>query len=680
VQFHQRDNEPGDDPFWAGLVTIPDMPTNPWRHRARRALASRLPDGLRRNGEDGSHYVVCGGDPLTYRLVNELVAAGDSRVTVILPQRRRSDAADIAAVRGIRVLRAERVDATALRAAGLDTADALALMHPDDVANLHAALCAQEVNPRVRLVIRMFNTRLAEDVRRLFNDCAVLSDAAMATPAFVAAALGEVTPARFRLSGRTLLVARRADVLPQDVVCGLAVSAPGARTADGAARTADGSAGRAADGASRAVNGPSVGEPTGAAGKGTDGPGARGGNGPSPSRAWRAGSPNRIDVLPADQDRADVVLAEATDRPTGTVVVARRLARRRRRRWPAAMLLRGLRAVVNRKIGVALLLTVLVVAAAGVVLAQGDHLGTWDSFYATLLTVITGAQVEPNRSVLEQLAQVTLTLGGLALVPLLTAVVVDAVVNARLAVDAGQLRVPRADHVIVVGLGNVGTRVIRALHELGVDVVAIDKDADARGAVVARELKVPLIVGDAAREETLRLASVQTAQSLVALSTDDVTNLQAALNGRAAHPELRVVLRLFDGDFADRVQRAFRIDSSRSVSYLAAPAFAARMMGREVVATIPVERHVLLVAEVPVAPGSPLEGAYVSAAGRAGAVRVIGLIRFGEPRPHWSPPAQLRIEARDRLLVVARRAGLAWLLDRAAEPEAPALPEPTGPD
>jgi Trk K+ transport system NAD-binding subunit len=589
------------------------MSTDPWRHRARRVLASRLSDGLRRTGAAGPHYVVCGDNPLAYRLVQELLlAAADARVTVVVPPRRRRTAGDVAEIPGARVLTAERLDSGVFRSAGLEAADALALMDADDVGNLHAALCAQDVNPRVRLVIRMFNTQLAQGVRRLFADSAVLSDAAMAAPAFVDAALGEVTPAHFRVAGRTLIAARRADARPSEIVCGLA--APG----DG----------------------------------------------------------DEVEVLPADDQRADLVLAEATGRPTGSVAAARRLARLRRR--PVAVFLPALRTVLNRKMGLALLVTLAVVAVAGTVLAGGAGLGFWDSIYFTLLTSITGAQAQDDAGVVEQVAQIALTVGGLALIPLITALVVDAIVNARLAVATGRVRIPREGHVIVVGLGNVGTRVIRRLHDLGLEVVAIDKDPVARGVSVARQLRIPMIVGDAALEETLRAASVQSCQALVVLSTDDVTNLQAALNGRSLRPDLRVVLRLFDGDFARRVQRAFGIATSHSVSYLAAPAFAALVMEREVIATIPVERHVLLVTEVIVEPGSELDGAEVGPASRPGAVRVIALHRSGEPRPIWQPPPRTRAQARDRLIVVARRTALQDLVDRCTVPPAEPVP-PDGP-
>jgi Trk K+ transport system NAD-binding subunit len=208
----------------------------------------------------------------------------------------------------------------------------------------------------------------------------------------------------------------------------------------------------------------------------------------------------------------------------------------------------------------------------------------------------------------------------------------------------------------VVGLGNVGTRVIRQLYQRGLQVVAIDKTDHARGAALARELDVPVIIGDASREETLRAASVQTCRALVVLSTDDVVNLEAAINGRALNPGLRVVLRLFDGDFADRVERAFHIDVSRSVSYLAAPAFAAAMLQRDVIGAIPVNRKVLLIAEVPVCAGSFADGVSVADVQGLDGVRVIAVTSSGST--HWSPRPDRSLAVDDRLTVVATRDGL----------------------
>ena len=129
---------------------------------------------------------------------------------------------------------------------------------------------------------------------------------------------------------------------------------------------------------------------------------------------------------------------------------------------------------------------------------------SWEALYLTLVTTLSGADPDITKPAAAQIMQVVLNLAGLALIPLITAVVVDGIVNARLALHAGRLQPARAGHVVVVGLGNVGTRVMAQLHDFGVEVVAIDKDPDARGAALARRLGVPLIVGDAALEETLR--------------------------------------------------------------------------------------------------------------------------------------------------------------------------------
>ncbi|WP_392567279.1 potassium channel protein [Micromonospora echinofusca] len=588
----------------------------PLLDRARRAGRR-----LRVNGDARAHYVICGRDALAYWVVRALLAtefqAGRVRITLVVPERPSSDEPDGRDLQGVEVVRADRLDEVTFRRAGLAGADGLALLHQDDVGNMHAALCAQEVEPGLRLVVRMFNTSLANGVRQIFPDSAVLSDASMAAPAFVAAALGEVAPTHFRHGGRTLYVARRDDVRPTDVVCGVA-------------DTRD---------------------------------------------------PQQVRLLPADEGVADLVIAEATGTPPGTELAARRLRRARRRRRPLTVLLRAVRSFATRKIGVAVIVLLAVIGVLGWLNGYAAHEDWADSLYLTLVTTLTGQDPNPDKSAAEQVMQVVLNLAGLALIPLITAVVVDGIVNARLALHSGRIQPERSGHVVVVGLGNVGTRVMAQLCDFGVEVVAIDKLAEPRGGALARRLGVPLIVGDAALEETLQSASVGGCQALVVVSTDDETNLQAALIGRAVNPELQVVLRLFDGHFAERIQQAFGIGVSRSVSYLAAPSFAAALLDRAVIATIPVGRHALLVTEVSVAAGSALDGRPLAAVGRAESVRLLAHARAGQ-RPDWAPDARLVIVAGDRLTVVARRAGLNALLREAVPPppEEPVTPAPRQPE
>ncbi len=563
-----------------------------------------------RSDEDGTtrRVIVCGDDPLAHRLIDELVSRYPVRVTAIIRDRHRNHGSRIAAIEGIEVIEADAVDAATLTAAGVGTADAMAIMHQDDVGNIHAALLAQDLKPGIRLVIRMFNMHLGRGVRAMFTDCMVLSDAAIAAPAFVAATLGEVTPTHIRLPGRTLFVARRVDVHPEQVLCGLAVT-----------------------------------------------------------------SHEHDPVLLPDNDAtADLVLATAAT-PDGAAdpMMQRRWRRRASRiiRSPlaAAAMLRVLAARPLWRLSLGLLVLLLIGSGMR---AFDDDLSLWGLIDTTILMALGGGN-DPDFSqpLYLQIAQLIVVIAGVALIPTVTAAVVETMVTTPWDALA---TLGYSRHVVVIGLGNVGTRVIQQLHDLGLQVVAVDKHEDARGVAIAQQLNIPLIVGDASRESTLRQANIGAARALVALSTDDVINLEAALHARRANPGIRAVLRLFDGDFAELVQRSYGIVVSRSVSYVAAPAFAAALLEREVIGTIPVERRVLLVAEVPVAAGARLAGQAVGQTRQHQEVRVLALTpggaTTGAPETIWRPPDHHRLDPGDRLLVITTRAGLGAILTDASPP------------
>jgi len=595
-----------------GLPRLPSLP------RTLVEQVDAAPERRSPQSRPTRRLIVCGDDPLTHRLIEELVSRYGVEVTAVLPSRRRNHGPQIAGLlsrNGGRVVETDRLDVEAFRQAGAATADALAIVKQDDVGNIHAALQAQEVNPRIRLVIRMFNMRLGQGIRRLFNDCRVLSDAQMAAPMFVAAALGEVAPVHVRLARRTLFVARRDEVSPDDIVCGLATTTP-----DG-----------------------------------------------------------RPDLLPVNQHNADLVLAIARgartppNRPVpdapepSRMVVVRGLARARRpgrfRRWLRRPF-GALSTLINRKLRFTAVALVGLLAIGTAVLAVVKHLTWWNAAYLTIIALLGGANPDVAAKAPEKITMTVLAVVSIALIPVVTAAVVEAVVNARLALALGRLREPMSDHVVVVGLGNVGTRVMHELADLGIPVVTVDKNDAAKGVQAARTRGIPFIVGDASQLETLRAASVGTCRALVVVSTDDVTNLEAALQARALKPDLRVVLRLFDGDFADRVQRAFGVTISRSVSYLAAPAFAVALLEREVIGTIPVNRRVLLLAEVPIIAASELDGVPMAATQDVGQVRVLALVTDEGRETVWAPPASRTLAAGDLLIVVATRLGLSRLLGK----------------
>ena len=547
-------------------------------------------------------YIVCGGNSLSFRLVNELRALPDVDVVVVTYPGRSDPDAPIEALGSVETVITERLDEDAFMRAGLADSEAVAFTDQDDIANLDAALLAREIAPNIRIVMRMFDDVLAGSVHELVSECTVLSATAVAAPAFVAAAVGGRTHTTLRLFDHTVYVTERGYTDPENVLCGLAVTS--------------------------AVEGP--------------------------------------ELMPAAQADADLVLTRSVRDVDAepAVATAAEVHRRARRRS-----LLALASMIGRRLRLVVAVLAVVVAIGAAALMALTHLNLWHALYLSTLSTVGGAQPDLAAGLGLQVIHIVFTVLSIALIPLVTAAVVEAVVNARLALAGAGLAVLVEGHVVVVGLGDVGTRVLVALDDLGVAVVAIDRDPDARGVAVARQRRVPIIVGDAGRQETLRSASVQSARSVAVLTSSDLANVQTALLARKLNPGARSVVRIFDASFAARIQRSFPFITSRSVSGLAAPSFAAAIHNRQVVATIPVQRRVLLAAELPVGAGSAIEGRTVAEVQRPGVVRIVAIRTGRGAQVIWSPPAGRRLTRTDTILTVSSRDGLGDLLRRSVAGE-----------
>ena len=538
-----------------------------------------------RTDRRGDHLIVCGDGPLAYRITEELTFRYGERVTVILPSRQRNYGPQISALPQVRVLEHPELSIQAFADAGVQSARALAVVWQDDVGNFHAGLRAQELNPALRLVLAIFNRRLGDHIRLLFPDCTVLSGTAMSAPSFIAAALGEPAPSHVRVQRRTLYVARRADVTPSHVICGLA-------------------------------------EPT---------------DDPAAPR-----------LLPPGTQDVELVLAVADGTPRNPLTRPQDPVR------AAAGLLRRL--VLNRFGWV--FVALLVVIVAGFVLLEVAPYAFSNAVYLTLMDLTGSALTNPQLSGAEKTSQVLLTVDGLAFIPVVTAIIV----GARLTGTVRGAPRPPGDHVIVVGLGNVGTSVTGQLHDLGFDVVCIDNKPSAPGIPLARQFGLPVVIGDAFREETLRQAGLDTCLALVSVTSSDIVNLETALNARALREDVRIVLRLTDDDLAERLGQTIGNTVSRSVPYLAAPAFAAAMLEHQVLRTIAVGRHVLLIADVRVADQAGLAGSFLADTEQDGQARVLALQVSGSSGLDWSPHRGYLLAPGDRLIVLATRKGLSPFL------------------
>lgn len=204
------------------------------------------------------------------------------------------------------------------------------------------------------------------------------------------------------------------------------------------------------------------------------------------------------------------------------------------------------------------------------------------------------------------------------LIPLLgLALIFQSVLNfSRLLLDKGSRREAwqvalastYSDHVIVVGLGRVGLRVISQLIEAGYEPVAVERNWGSQFVERVLGQKVPVVLGDARELATLRQAGLPRARAVISCIGDDLLNIEVALAARKLRPDARVILRVFSEELDHNLERSFGHNSAFSTSSLAAPTFAAAAVSREIDYVLPFDGQLLGVTQIEVQPDSAMSG------------------------------------------------------------------------
>jgi Trk K+ transport system NAD-binding subunit len=533
--------------------------------------------------------IVAGSDGIAVRLAQELIGLGEDVIVMAMSIEPRFRAR--LERDGIRVLDGDARDVADLRAANLEAAAALAIVDENDVGNLHAALAAREERPDIPLVVRMFNHELGARLEALLPGVDILSASAIAAPAFVAAALR--TSQRIVIAGRAFELRTTAT---DDLVGAVPVAAFNPQT-------------------------------------GT-------------TMLFPAAVPGVLALVPAeDPDEASTVETAGVELRQAASFAASALTR-------AAALAR---LVIDGRLVALLAVVGFIAFASAVAWSASTHYDLLDSAYFVVTTVSTvgyGDITPLNQGAALKVGVMGLMLVGALGLALIYALVTDAIIGVRLARSLGERPLPRRDHVVVLGLGRIGQRVVQQLVGRQIRCIAVERNEAAPGVQAARHLRVPVVAADAAAPGVLDGLWLEHARCLMALTDDDAANLEVALNARAIRPDLRVVLRLFDHDLAQRVQTAFSIHLSRSVSSLAAPAFAAAISDRRALATIPIGAQALTVIELSASPARTVAELEQAADGQA---RVLAL---GQ---RWAPAAGERPAVGDRVVAIGTPAGLAAL-------------------
>ncbi len=417
--------------------------------------------------------------------------------------------------------------------AGIREAHTLVLASGDDALNLAVLTQARLLNPRIRIINRLFNHTLGDRLDQTLPDHVSMSVAALAAPIFFFAALGNKAIGHLQLFHQTWPI--------QEIVIN--------------------------------DDHPWRGLPL--------------------SELWDDSSRMLIYYLPA-QGEIDLVAAvvEGKTLQQGDHLI---LGSKPTIRYQRRSLLRKLsKAIANLRqyqqytrpvalVTLSLLMTILLATVTYV--CVNYKTSVVDALYFSV-GMITGAggqeevaeHAPPSIKIFTSIMMIV----GAGVIGICYALLNDFILGSRLNQFWDATRIPTRNHYIVCGLGGIGIAIVRQLHTQGHEVVVIESDPKNRFLHNARSLGVPVILEDARLTTTLSAANIGKANSIIVVTSDDMVNVEIALTAKAISPRLSVVLRSQDAQFAQSVQEVFDFETVLCPTELAIHSFAAAALGGKI--------------------------------------------------------------------------------------------------
>jgi Trk K+ transport system NAD-binding subunit len=203
-----------------------------------------------------------------------------------------------------------------------------------------------------------------------------------------------------------------------------------------------------------------------------------------------------------------------------------------------------------------------------------------------------------------QLVCLIITLTSILAVLGVLGLVAERLLNSRFDFLQKRPRIPRRDHVVVVGLGRIGRKVTSLLLEFNQPMVALA--AQPYSADVSTQ--VPLLIGNIL--EMLPAANLATAKSVIAVTDDQMLNLEVALLAaeKTLNHRFSPVVRTRSQTFSNNLSAMMPQAQTFCAYALSAEAFAGAAFGENILGLFRLGNQNILIAEYAITSGDTLEG------------------------------------------------------------------------
>lgn len=248
----------------------------------------------------------------------------------------------------------------------------------------------------------------------------------------------------------------------------------------------------------------------------------------------------------------------------------------------------------------------------------------------------------------------TLTLAGTAFVGVLYALLTQALLSSRLQFLQSRPPVPLQDHVVLIGLDAVGQKVARLLQEFQQPVVGIVLEGEPKANILPQ---MPLITGHLL--QSLPKANLSTARSVIAITGDEMLNLEAGLMARRANPQSYLVIRTFAQRLSNNLSQLLPQAHILCAYALTAEAFAGAAFGEKILSLFRLHNQTILVTEYNIEAVDTLCGLLLSEVAYGyGVVPILAIMAGRGESRKLMPSEDIRLAGGDRLVVLATIDGL----------------------
>ena len=250
------------------------------------------------------------------------------------------------------------------------------------------------------------------------------------------------------------------------------------------------------------------------------------------------------------------------------------------------------------------------------------------------------------------LFSVGMTVAGTIFIGILYATLTERVLASRFQFLKRRPPVPKAGHVVLIGLGRIGQRVATLLQDLkqplvGVHETAIDPGVLPQTAIVTGNL-----------HDTLARVNLTSAKSVIIVTDDEVGNLEIALMAQAANPYCNLVVRVFDPAFTQHVAQLLPAARVMGAYALAAAAFAGAAFGENILSLFRLNNRTTLVTEYQIEATDTLNGRLLAEIAYSYGVVPILHQKGTYEQARLMPSDDIRLQVGDRLVVLATLSGL----------------------